>query len=222
VDANDLIVAIRAGDVNAVRGAIDADPSLARSRDSDGVSMVCLAVYAGQEEIARVLTVGRDDLDLFEASTVGDLDRVSQLLAARPEVVGEYSPDGFHALGYTCFFGRQKLLDVLLGAGADVEAPARNPMRVRPIHSAVAHSDPDLALRLASRLLSAGASPNVVQQNDFTPLHEAALRGHEELVRLLLLHGAESTARNADGKTAADLARAGGHRDIAALLDSGV
>jgi ankyrin repeat protein len=60
--------------------------------------------------------------------------------------------------------------------------------------------------------------PNVVQQRGFTPLHEAALRGHAELVRLLLAHGADPAARNEDERTPADLARERGLAAIASLL----
>lgn len=149
-DANNLIAAIRADDSSAVRAAIAADPELARSRDQSGVSVICLAVYLGREGIARVLARVRDDLDVFEASTLGQADRVHELISSTPELVNSYSPDGFHPLGYACFFGRRELFELLLRSGADLEAPARNPMQVRPLHSAVAHADPDLALLLAA------------------------------------------------------------------------
>ena len=219
LDARDLIRAIRADDFDGVRASIAADPELARSRDENGVSVVCLAVYFGREEIARLLARARDDLDVFEASTLGQTHRVRELIASAPELVDAYSPDGFHPLGFACFFGRRELVEILLECGADLEAPARNPMQVRPIHSAAAHADPDLALVLVRTLLEAGASPNVVQQGGFTPLHEAAFRGRAELVRELLRHRADVTACNADGETPGDLARQNGHQEVATLLD---
>jgi ankyrin repeat protein len=220
MDVSDLITAIRAGDAGVVRDAIGRDPALARGRDRNGVSLVCLAVYLRHDGIARLLAATRDDLDVFEASALGDAARVGRLIASDSALVDACSPDGFHPLGYACFFGRREVFEVLLRGGADVEAPARNAMRVRPLHSAVAHADPDLALHLARRLLAAGASPNVVQQEGFTPLHEAALRGHAELVRLLLQHGADATARNAAGRSPGELAHDNGHPAVAALLRS--
>jgi ankyrin repeat protein len=213
-----LLAAIRAGNAEAVRAELAADPALSRYRDEHGVSAICLAVYLGREPIARLIADTRDDLDVFEAAALGDARRIRELLAATPSLVSSYSPDGFHPLGLACFFGRPDAADLLLRAGADVEAPARNPMQVRPLHSAVAHSDPDVALVLARRLLLAGASPNAAQQGGFTPLHEAAYRGNEKLVRELLRHGASATALSAEGASPAQLALQGGHRDVAALL----
>ncbi len=222
MDATGLIEAIRGGDSNAVRAAVADDPGLARSRDEGGVSVICLSVYFGRDEIARELARMRDDLDVFEASTLGDVDRVRELIASTPGLANAYSPDGFHPLGYACFFGRQRLFDLLLEADTDLDAPARNPMQVRPLHSAVAHSDPDIALALAERLLRGGASPNVAQQNGFTPLHEAALRGHADLVQVLIRHHADASARNSEDQTPGDLARESGHLEVAKLIELAV
>jgi len=51
---------------------------------------------------------------------------VRELISSAPELIDAYSPDGFHPLGYACFFDRRELLELLLHAGADLEAPARN------------------------------------------------------------------------------------------------
>jgi ankyrin repeat protein len=215
---HDFIAAVKRGDAAVVDAALAAAPRLATARDDAGVSVVCLAVYAAQEEVAQRLRGRRSDLDIFEASAVGDARRVAQLLDAHPEQLNAFSPDGFHPLGFACFFGRRELFDLLLSHGADLEAPARNAMQVRPIHSAAAQRDAAVALDLTRRLLAAGASPNVRQQGGFTPLHEAAIRGHAEMLTLLLEHGAELDARTDDGKTALDLAREKGRAAVVKML----
>ena len=48
-----------------------------------------------------------------------------------------------------------------------------------------------------------------------TPLHAAAARGHTAVVRVLLLHGADTTLRDGAGRRAVDVARA----DIRRLLE---
>jgi catechol 2,3-dioxygenase-like lactoylglutathione lyase family enzyme len=215
----EFIAAVQRGDRAAVEAALAAAPRLSTARDDAGVSTVCLAVYNGHEQIARLLAGRRTDLDIFEASVAGEAHRVAQLLDAHPEQLNAFSPDGFHPLGFACFFGRREVFDVLLARGADLEAPSRNAMQVRPIHSAAAQRDPAVALELIRRLLAAGASPTVRQQGGFTPLHEAAQRGHAAMVALLRQHGADVAAQNDAGKSARDLARERGHAEVEQLLE---
>lgn len=59
-----------------------------------------------------------------------------------------------------------------------------------------------------------------VAYNGSTPLQAAAEEGHGEVVGILLEHGAfVSAIRQHDGKTAAQLARTGGHQYLADYLD---
>ena len=53
---------------------------------------------------------------------------------------------------------------------------------------------------------------------DRTPLHSAAVRGHTEVVELLLAEGAEVNARMSKGYTALQLAEQEGHARVAELL----
>ena len=75
-------------------------------------------------------------------------------------------------------------------------------------------------------LLDHGASANETDEDGDTPLHDAALGGHLEVVRVLLKHpavdGADLTAqcraRNNDGWTALHKAAEDGHLEICRLL----
>ena len=215
---SEFVAAVKRGDLDAARSALGRNPGLAAARDDAGVSVICLAVYVGHTELAAELARARTDLDIFEASCIGDRARVEELLTHEPRLVNSRSPDGFQPLGYACFFGRSAVFETLVVRGAELDAPSDNAMRVRPIHSAVAHADAGVALSLARRLLELGASPNVRQQGGFTPLHEAALRGDAPLVSLLLRHGADPSARNEADESAADLAQRKGHAEIAQSL----
>src|SRR5258706_10015981 len=150
--ADPFLAAIRGGeDTSAIEAALRAEPALAQLRDGNGVSVVCLAAYGARWGVARLLCRERDDLDIFEASAVGDSARVATLVRGRPELVNAYSPDGFHPLGYACFLGHAELFEFLLAHGPDLEAPAHNAMEVRPIHGPVAHADPAVAQFLTVR-----------------------------------------------------------------------
>ncbi|MGH9210250.1 MAG: ankyrin repeat domain-containing protein [Acidimicrobiales bacterium] len=73
----------------------------------------------------------------------------------------------------------------------------------------------------ALRLLDAGADPNLAGDQAFTPLLAAAARGDQVMVELLLAHGAQPVPMVRDGVvTPADIARRGGHHEIADLLDA--
>ena len=51
-----------------------------------------------------------------------------------------------------------------------------------------------------------------------SPLHQAAKNGHARVVRLLLDSGADALWRDADGKTAFEVAEAKGHAEVVELL----
>jgi ankyrin repeat protein len=154
------------------------------------------------------------ELDVFEASAVGDVVRLRTLLDADPSQMNAYATDGFFPLALAAFFGQPEAVRLLLERGADVTATARNPMRVQALHSAVAGRNRE-AVRL---LVEAGADPNVHQHGGWTPLQGAAAHGDDEIVDVLLARGADPTATNDDGKDAAALARENGHDSLADRL----
>jgi ankyrin repeat protein len=54
--------------------------------------------------------------------------------------------------------------------------------------------------------------------DDTTPLHLASRRGHEDVSRLLLVHGADATARADGGKSPLHMASERGHEHVVRLL----
>lgn len=206
--------AIRKGDPAQVRALLAEDPQLARAKNKDGATAVLWAAYTRHPELAP-LVLGAREPDFHEACALGRRERVAQLLAQDPGIVKANSRDGFSGLGLAVFFGHLEIARMLVEAGADVNRPSDNVIRVAPLHSAVESGN----VALLELLLAHGAKPDPVEFLEATPLHSAAARGNREMVEKLLAAGADRHRKTKDGKTAADLARQYGHAEIAAELE---
>jgi len=165
------------------------------------------ALYQGNAEEARAIAEARRDLDVFEASAIGDVERLRTLLEEDASLGNDWSDDGFTPLHYAAFFGHPQAAELLIERGADLAARSTNrefALDAAPLHSAVAARQREVV----ELLLDAGADVNAVQHQGYTPLLEAAQNGESELVELLLERGADPDAKLEDGRTASDLARA--------------
>lgn len=69
------------------------------------------------------------------------------------------------------------------------------------------------------QVFTAGCAP-IITQTDTTELHNAAKQGNFRRVVSLVIHGAEITTLNREGKTAMQLAAEKGHGRIVAYLKS--
>jgi ankyrin repeat protein len=219
MEAEEFIQLATKGDEGEALGALKGDSRLAAARNAAGVSVICLAMYHRRPRLTAALAAIRTDLDIFEAACVGSVKRVKELLSSNRGAANAVSPDGFSPVGYSAFFGHADALRELIRGGGDVNAASRNGMRVCPINSAAAHSDPTVAVELTRIVLEAGADPNARQQAGYTAMHEAALNGNIELVELLLQHGADPSVANDEGVTPIELARSKGHARAVELLE---
>jgi ankyrin repeat protein len=202
--------AIKAGRVEEARGLARTQPALLKARDGSGASPILLAIYHQKADVANALAE-LTTLDLFEASALGKVDRVEEILRQDPAQASAYAPDGFTPVALAAFFGRADTARALIAAGADVNAPAKNPFKVQALHAAVAGRNMDVI----RAVLAAGANPNAQQQAGFRPIHEAGNHGNRALAELLIAHGADPALPNDAGQSAIDLAREKGHTEFA-------
>ena len=209
----DLIAAVKAGDVAAVEALVGRKRELAGAQE-DGIPAVRIALYHRQPDALAALLAAAPPLDGLDLAALGRVEDLRRAVAEDPELVTRRAADGFTALHYACFFGGAPAAAVLLEAGADPDAEAANPSRVRPLHSAAAARDAESA----RMLLEAGADANAKQAGGFTALQAAAQHDDEPLAALLLRHGADPALRNDGGDDAHAMARANGSTAVLALL----
>ena len=118
-----------------------------------------------------------------------------------------YSP-----VHYAARDGLTDIMDLLIKAGADVEA--RTSYGQTPAQFAAANYHPQI-LKL---LQVAGAAFNAKSNSEWTLAHFAARDGNRECLEVLVEGGADLTAKNEDGKTPAHLAVQRGHKQILEYL----
>jgi ankyrin repeat protein len=210
----DVFTWIKSRDTARTLALLAEHPGAAFERDGGGVSALMWSLYVGLPEVSEAIRAALPGIDVFEAASMGDGERVAQLLEAMPELVHARSGDGFTALHFAAFFSRPEAAALLIAAGADPAAVSDNPMAVQPLHSAAAAR----SVETCRVLLEGGAPPDAPQHQGWTALMSAAKHGFEPLVDLLLAHGARPDVRADDGRTAADLAAEAGHHALAARL----
>jgi uncharacterized protein len=206
---------IRSGETAEVAAAVEEDPSLVSCRDAQGVSAFSWSIYSRQPLVRDFLLSRLSDLDIFECSALGDCDRLEKLLQQNAMLIHDSSPDGWAPLHLAAAFGGPQATALLLTHGAHLHRFSRNPMHNQPLHACIALSQ---NLETARLLIAQGANVNMEQAGGYTPLHQAAAAGLEELTRMLLEAGANPECRCHQGKTPADYARERRHEAVVRQL----
>lgn len=206
---------LQAGDADGLRSLLDETPGAAEAKDAAGVSLLMHAVYRGRRDLAETIAGKKNELDIFEASSLGRLKRLQSCLSDAA-ALNSYSQDGFTALHFASYFGQPEAARLLIEKGAKVDAVANNATQVMPLHSAASSCN----LAAARLLVEHGAPVNARHQGGWVPIHAAAQNGDQEMVDLLLAHGADVDITNNDGKTPAMVAKDKGHVKVASLLEA--
>jgi ankyrin repeat protein len=199
---NAFLAVVHEQKLDRVKELLAADETLAAARDiGDGWTAVMTACHFGNVELLRVLVAAGAPLD------------------------GADFHSGHDAVYVCADKGAAGCLRVLIEAGADVTRTWRVaygalPMEMNALHVAAwkGHSD------VLAVLLEAKVDPNARARSYavFSPLHFAAIEGHAEVVRQLIDAGADTAALDGRrGITALEMAEAGKHEAVAAILRGG-
>ncbi|GLD97359.1 hypothetical protein PINS_up006043 [Pythium insidiosum] len=133
---------------------------------------------------------------LRNAAWRGDVKTVKKLLIKGGININARDPlDGLTALHRAVSNEHLELVQVLLVAGADIEAPGPNAQTA--LHQATLMD----SVAMATLLIDAGADVNASTLDSAAPLHIAARRGNEKMLALLASKGADKSKRNNQGQT---------------------
>jgi len=193
-----MLTAVYGGAVAQVRALLQAGADV-DARDAAGRTGLHLAVTA--KEYSGYGDKGREMLSLFlnRKLPVDSRDKNGATPLHQAVLDENYS-------------ARYKIED-LIKFGADVNA--RDAAGKTPLHYAVACGNKNDGLKC---LLEKDVSINAADHEGATPLHVAAARGDQEVVKLLLQHGANATILTKEGKSVGDYAEAQGHEYLAQVL----
>ena len=229
--AEHVALLIKAGaDVNERAGfwALEETPLFCAIQCKASPEVLRRLIAGGADVNARVSHAGDEYTALQVAVETGDADSVRTLIEEGADVT--YA--GNSLLVYAAGEKDPRLLQMLLAAGADVNAPNQTGNYALGRAAALGKADyvrmllaagadvnatdgnGDTALISAARaknpealqiLLAAGAQVNHTNKKGETALMRAAFVGNVPHVAMLLAAGADKTLRNADGMTALEL-----------------
>lgn len=175
VHQNKFFQAIKAGDIDTVSELLSVDSTLANYRDEDGATPLLIAGYKNQGQIVQLLIDNKANID----------DRWN----------------GFTPLAQTIICGKSTPAKVFIENGAQLEDI--NGSGQSALHLAAQKGLNDIIVLLVK---NKGMSVNLQTQNKVgvTPLHDAALEGQLQTVKLLVELGADVNKLSKDGWTALD------------------
>lgn len=156
------------------------------------------------------------------AARQGWSDIVAKHIEKDPLAVHQRGWIGDTPLHWPCHNGFEDIVNLLLDNGADIEADEINWIGGRPLHWASEHSPNTTKI-----LLERGAKVNTVNTKKGsqclrrTPLIHNASQGEDcsEITEMLLNAGADINAKEANGKTALDIAKEKKNLKIIAVLE---
>ncbi len=180
----------------------------------------------GQQLFFDPVKIDPDDPDfdgasaLVEAAGVGDLAKVELLLKrdVRPDwTIGETQRTPLHE---AAAFGHAKVVQALIQAAIDADLlnriiGATDQQRRTPLHDAACGGYVDVV----GILLDYGAVIDAAGMDGLQPIHLAVIKGDDKMVEFLLARGAYVLARDIEGRTAMDYARALHHDHLSRSLE---
>jgi ankyrin repeat protein len=184
-------------------------------RSDNGETLLLFSLFRGRMKCVTALKA-HGELTIQEAAAVGDVARIEACVRALPSSLFSLSADGWTALHLASFLGHDAAVMRLIDLGADARQWARAFEQNLAIHAAAAGRR--IGADALRKLIQATGDVDVLQKSGYTALAIAASNGFGEACDVLLAAGADRTKTIPDGRTAADIARERGHKELVERL----
>ena len=217
--------AIQEGHCDVMQVLIDAGSDI-EAKDEKGRSPLHWSCFSGKIAVVKMLvkagagvrfTDNNGITCLIIASRFGHTETVRYLVGLKDVDVNHADTSGFAALHYAVQQNHPDVMQVLIDAGADIEAmeeKGRSPLHVACLSGSLA---------VVKMLLKAGAGVCVLSNGGSTCLHFAAHHGHTEIVRYLVdLPEVDVNHQGMNDQSALHYAARQRHPDVVeVLIDAG-
>ena len=190
--------------------------------DSNGSTLLHYACKAGNVSLVQTLIEHKADITVknnrgdMPVHIAADYDREEVILA----LITEFGCDtniagsnGWTLLHYACKEGNVNLVRTFIEHKADITA--KNNQSNMPVHIAVKYNRGEVILALITEF---GCDTNIADSNGSTLLHYACKAGNVSLVRTLIEHKADITAKNNQGNMPVHIAANYGREEITVAL----
>jgi len=209
-----LMASANLGDLDMIKLLLGHGAQIEQA-DRTGRTALIVAAMAGWVDAAKLLLERHAKLEATDqeggtafmmAAKVGQLEIVKFLLKSGARIAAT-NGFGFTALHEAADRGHVQVVEFLLNSGMKVD-PRSDGEQLTPLHIAAIgwFTNEVHYVNIARALLNYGAKVNARMRGDRTPLHCAAIRGHPQIIQVLLKAGADPSELDGDGKTALDLA----------------
>ncbi|XP_022111002.1 ankyrin repeat domain-containing protein 24-like [Acanthaster planci] len=158
------------------------------------------------------------DNDEFMAAAIGDTAWLKQSLRSGRDP-SQYDRNGLAAIHLAALHGRLECLKLLVEKyKVDVNLPSSTGWR--PVHLAINSRTGKRSLSCVQYLLDQGADASLVNEDDLTPAHQAAIEGSVKCLEALINSNAAIHLQDNKGHLPLDYAKIWGHRKCARILAS--
>jgi ankyrin repeat protein len=172
------------GNFDRVKALLAEQPELLNVSAPWDETALGAAAHMGRVEIAEYLLAAGAPLDICTAAMLDRRAEVAAMLRADPDLAHATGAHGFPALFYPAIHGHIETAELLLAAGADVNAGGSGVNTA--LHAAAGFNQP----AMVAWLLERGARHDARGFQDKTPLAMAEAQGHTEVVARLRDAGA--------------------------------